>query len=55
MTTLAWCWRTFLSLVRDLAGTGQFSVAEADPVEMARHDDVLDAWFDDDGMDASGS
>jgi hypothetical protein len=22
--------------------------------ELARHDDVLDAWLDDDGMDASG-
>jgi hypothetical protein len=31
----------------DGAGTG-------DPNALARDDDVLDAWLDDDGMDASG-
>jgi hypothetical protein len=27
---------------------------EGEPNELARYDDVLDAWLDEDGMDATG-
>jgi hypothetical protein len=40
-------------LVRDLT-RGTSRRHEGDPNELARYDDVLDAWLDDDGMDATG-
>jgi hypothetical protein len=40
-------------LVRGLK-CGASQRLEGEPNELARYDDVLDAWFDDDGMDATG-
>lgn len=40
-------------LVRDLAEAPS-ALAENGPNALAREDDVLDAWLDDDGMDATG-
>lgn len=40
-------------LVRDLK-CGTTRRFEGEPNELARYDDVLDAWLDDDGMDATG-
>lgn len=40
-------------LLRDLAGGTSVRGGE-DPNALARVDDVLDAWLDDDGMDATG-
>lgn len=38
-------------MLRDLAGSPPLDESGN---EVARHDDVLDAWFDDDAMDATG-
>jgi hypothetical protein len=49
-------WRTVLvawKLVRDLTG-GARRRHEGEPNELARYDDVLDTWLDEDGMDATG-
>ncbi len=40
-------------LVRDL-GRSSRGRAEGESNALARDDDVLDAWLDDDGMDATG-
>lgn len=44
--------RLFWKLVRDLAALpGERVRGDA---ELAQYDDLLDAWLDDDGMDATG-
>jgi hypothetical protein len=43
-------WR---ALLRRLLGWRK-TLTESDPAGDALDDDVLDAWLDDDGMDASG-
>ena len=55
MWLLSWMWVSAVKLVDDLAsdvGTRRFSQPRDD--ELAQWDDVLDAWLDDDGMDATG-
>lgn len=48
-----WLWLRTWMLLRELAGGTSVRGGE-DPNALARVDDVLDAWLDDDGMDATG-
>ena len=50
---IATLWRLLWNLVRDLAAP-VLGERERDEDESAQDDDLLDAWLDDDGMDASG-
>jgi hypothetical protein len=49
---IAAIWRLFRDLVRDLAPGASEARATSD--EQAQEDDILDAAFDEDGMDATG-
>jgi hypothetical protein len=48
--------RTVLGAWRLVCGlkNGTSRPQDGEPDELARYDDVLDAWLDDDGMDATG-
>jgi hypothetical protein len=48
-----WLYVRVSVLLRDLAGA-ESKRERDDPNSLARDDDVLDAWLDDDGMDATG-
>lgn len=45
-------WRLLWALVRDLVSA--FRALQEDADVQAQDDDLLDAWLDDDGMDATG-
>jgi hypothetical protein len=53
MWLLSWMWVSAVKLVNDLAGDEGTRSQPGDD-ELAQWDDVLDAWLDDDGMDATG-
>lgn len=53
MVAIAALWHLLRNLIRDL-GAPALDNRQRDENEQARDDDLLDAWSDEDGMDATG-